>query len=55
MGQRAADQTNRPTLRTFTVEAVEIRARDVQAVSTATPIVRFSGVSWLSKFVTVGC
>ena len=44
MGQRAADQTNRPTVRTFTVEAVEMPVGDVQPVSGAWTIAVVAGV-----------
>jgi hypothetical protein len=44
MGQRAADQTTRPTVRTFTVEAVESPVKDVQPVSTAWTVAVVAGV-----------
>ena len=44
MGQRAADQTNRPTVRMFTVEAVEMPVGDVQPVSTAWTVAVVAGV-----------
>jgi hypothetical protein len=44
MGQRAADQTNRPTVRTFTVEAVELPVGDVRPVSGAWTVAVVAGV-----------